>query len=796
MADIQYSQTNNICFNDNLGNIIIDQINFSEGEEEENFASFNIQWSGDLNSLSQISEDGRIVEFLSNGYYSFSIVSSIDGSVLGPFNSTITSPSQLSITDVKYNKYACSYDGSSVRVYISGGTPPYSVAAGGIVGITSENNILLSGVVFGNTDVVVIDANNCSATFDKPVTIFNSIIDATIINILPPKLYDSYGLVTLRIVGYGPFNLWFTNTENQETTYVDGLSTEYIFNIINDTEYYYRIDDKLVPGNYTVTIKNNFGCSAEIDFFLPNTAPMSVNMSVFRDDTQNFSSKELSLPIFDTILIPYKNIQNNTNLWQLIKKYSLKSTISFKINDEIKQHIVVRNMLDKYCLDENKIEILRLGNSSEDWFYYFYIAPSVNLVTNPKAINSVYEIFDPSTNESYKLTLGLDENLNIDTNNPSLIKGSFLLNGLSHNQFVNNPTYTNFTDRQNNIYLSFDESPSNFDYDFFAKNTSKKILKNTYAAGYITAINFLEQFNKLNAYVDIRDTACNLSLEDYQYILQIKDLLKSINNFNNINSTYVFNIDTITNTGQIILSIDGQSFFDLEDGTREDNLYSIKYYTFDEDSTNLSVFIQNNNEVNDISLKNVSSGYVIIKIKDKYQNTPKNISINNVVINYDPHFIAAKNIIQKFNSHITQYFSYGDILCYISSKENDQPPINDTLLPQPATVPTTTPSVPIENPTIQQTKDITNTASLTVNLYKNITCILYGPKNYQYFFNTNTTFTNMIPGVYRIVGNNEDLLQNSLYPQEFRIIIDKNTSNVMDIDFVSYRDKVFIKETK
>ena len=126
-------------------------------------------------------------------------------------------------------------------------------------------------------------------------------------------------------------------------------------------------------------------------------------------------------------------------------------------------------------------------------------------------------------------------------------------------------------------------------------------------------------------------------------------------------------------------------------------------------------------------------------------------------------------------------------------KGDASPPIPDPSVPQPSPPVPTIPVIPPE-PNIEQTHDDSNTSSLFVTLYSNITCFLYGPKNYKHSFKENITFTNMIPGVYRIVGSDKELFDNNLYPQEFRIVIDKNTTNNIDINFVSYKDKVFLKD--
>lgn len=793
MATVEYEKIDNLCFNDTLGSIFVDQINLSGTFEQENFSDFIIQWSGDFDSGSQISSDGRIAEFLKNGNYSFNIVSTIGPYNIGPYNIEITSPPELKITNVKYTKYACSIDGGSATVFISGGLPPYNVVVGSIAVVSSGSIASISGIIPGDARVIVSDANNCSYEYDQDIQILDSTMNAVVTEVIPPTLRDSYATIKMTITGYGPFNIWFTNLYTNEITYIDSLYTEYLSKIISETEYRYIIRDKLVPGEYSISIKNNFGCSFLTSLVIPNTTPISVNCFIVNDDREIFVNKKLSLPIFDTILIPYKHIQQNTNLWQLIKTYNLKDNIVLTVDNKQKQYKIVRYMLDKYCLDENKIEILRLGNSPEDWFYFLYVAPSINLLINPNFVNLKYEIFNKQLNEGYPLTLGLTSEYEIDRENASLIKGSFLLDGLDHNQFVNSETYINFTDKKNNAYVSFENSVED-DHAFFIENVSKKVLKNMYTSGYITSINFLEQFNRLNTYININDTACSLSNKEYQYIQNIKELLRSINDLNNINNTYLYNIDNISKLGQISLSIDGQDSFLLEGGSIQLNQYDINYYFFDEHSASLSVFYQNNEPVKTNYIKNISDGYVIVRIKDIYNNIPKFLTFNNNTVNYDYHFASAKNIIQKFNRNITPLFLYGDILCYVGSKENPSPPIFDNTIPQAPELNEPNDPVEIQDIVVEQTKDISNTASLQISLYKEIACTLYGPKNYQYSFNTNITFTKMIPGVYRIVGNDKELFENNLYQQEFRIVIDKNTTNTIDIDFVSYKDKVFIKE--
>ncbi len=794
MADISYTKKDNLCYNTSLGNIVVNQITFTTPQEQQSFSSYVINWSGDFYSSSQISNDGKIVEFLSNGTYSFTVASLIDSSVLGPYTIEITSPSELKITNIKYSKYSCNNNGS-MSVYISGGVPPYTVYGFG-GSVTSYDSVITVDSLKANSySISVSDANNCKIAWDNRINIQSSSISFTVDQILAPVLLDSYGIVKFKISGIGPFTLKFEKEDSDEIIFIDFLDTKYITDIdsINNI-YSYKIDDKFTPGTYSVNITNNNNCSYSDSISVSNIAPMSVNCSIVNNNDNFTYDARLSLPIFDCLFIPYKHIQENTKLWQLVHKLKLKDLISIKINENIRQYKIVRNMLNKYCLDENKIEILRLGNNPNDWFYYFYIAPSVNLSVDPSLTSASYAIVDTSDGSEYPMNLGINEYNAIDSDKPSLLKGSFLLQGTDHAQFGSNTggISTGYSHQNNaNVNIGIDELENS---DFFIENISKLVLKNIYVADYVTSINFLDNFHRLISEIDINDSACNMSMDDYQYSLNIKNLLKTINNFNNINNTYIYNSNYKANVGQVLVFIFGNPIFLLENAVSVTNEYDITYYTFDEDSDKPSTFYENNQLVKSFSLKNLKEGYVIIRIKDLYDNIPRTILYNNSQFDYDTHFSKSKNIIQKYNKNITSFFQYGDILVYVGSNSVPNPPIDDITMPKSEV---TEPAIFEETNTIDtvyQTPDSTNTSSLSVTLYKNIKCLLVGPKNYKYEFNKNTEFKNLIPGVYTITGNIYDLYNNNLYQQEYRILIDRNTTNILDVDFASYKDQTFIKE--
>jgi hypothetical protein len=162
--------------------------------------------------------------------------------------------------------------------------------------------------------------------------------------------------------------------------------------------------------------------------------------------------------------------------------------------------------------------------------------------------------------------------------------------------------------------------------------------------------------------------------------------------------------------------------------------------------------------------------------------------------------LNVKNILQQFNPKIKALFEYGDILMYVpkSSESLSDQNIDPNTIPTfitPTITPNTTTFDNISISTINQSKDLTNTATVSIITDpQNAVCYLIGPKNYKKEFVGYTIFDNVIPGVYNIIGDDSYLQDNSLYQNNTRIIVIKNQDYNINIKFNSYLDKVFIKE--
>jgi hypothetical protein len=743
------------------------------------------------NSSATINVDG----IASNSKYGdILLTSSITPTVITDSNlsnntAIINIPHSIAIKNIKYSENSCDNNGY-ITIGITGGIPPYSYTINNETISSNDTILTIENLEAGSYTPLVSDSTNTVYYYPETITIIDSSITATVGNIYSPLLLDSYGVVNLSVAGSGaPYAFVFTNSTDNSIS-IPSLETKYIVSSETDNSLInYRFDNLLTPDSYSYLIQDKYGCRSSGSFNIPNISELSVQVSTIDNNPIVTAIPSLTLDIFDTILIPYKHIKNNTNLWKLIKTLDLKDYISILINNEKYEFRIVRDMLDKHCVDtQNNIELLRFGNSEEDWYFFFYIAPSVDLTNDQTNIDSSFEILDTNTQEKFLLTLGLSETNTLEQDNPSLIRGSFILNGLGYNEYSDNT--------EANISIGYN---SDNQYNYYINNIKKILLNNIYSVGFVTTISFLEQFNIAREYITIGQTSCSLSKEDYQYKLNIKNLLIDINNFNNVNNVYILNANSISNNGQLNTFILGNDTFITEDGTLT-NSYTIEYFTFDKNSTSFKHFEMNNEIIKDINvISELDSRYIIIRAKDTYNNIPKSISINGVVSSYDNHFIIAQRDLQNYNNSILSEFKYGDILVFIkdlstiNSVDNEVSGLDpNTGLPGTTVLGGTTNSL-VTN-IIEQTKDSSGTGSLLLQIPSKTEVEVFGPNKYFIKVSSDTTFKNLIPGLYIIKGNEDSLKKNNLYQNELRILISKNILSTITIEFTSYTNKLFIKD--
>jgi formylglycine-generating enzyme required for sulfatase activity len=751
-------------------------------------SSFYLASSGfAVYGIDTVTQSGILYPIQIQGGVNLPVVSGLIDPDLSNNNISLEIQHAIYIENVFSSKSSCG-DNGQISISIGGGAPPFTYSIGDISFTSSDRFYKFTELSPGEYNVTIIDNTNSIIFFPETIIVEDAKLEIAIDSIFPPALLDSFGLLKLSVTCKRPFSIVFIKDQSGENLEIPAFDTKYLISK-EDNTFYYRIDDLLTPGQYEIIVIDDQACSITENIVIPNAQPMSVNISVIPDDPIIINSPLLSLDIVDTILVPYHHIRDNSSLWQLIKNYNLKDKIYLWINDERYEFKVVRTMLDKYCLNENKIEILKLGNFSEDWYFYIYIAPSINFTTNPELIGARIQI-GSDDGPMFDIVLGLSDDGQLEQDRASLIRGSMLLDGIVFPD-INTGFSANISIGVSDVGLA-----SN---DFVIENITKRQLRNIYQAGIVTSINFLENTSVLNEYINIGQTTCNTSPEDYRYLLNIKSLLLAINNLNNLGNIYVFNAKNIISTGQVNCFANIETSILTENGNI-DNSFTTEYFTFDSNSKHFSKFIVNNNELKDVGvISGIDSRYVIARIKDNYNNHPNSIVYDSgITVNYDSHFVKSKQILQQVNSQIVQDFKYGDVLIFvpkITQDENEAPALD----PNPQPVPpqqNLPPTINAEDiPVIEISKDTSNTSTLITRIFpKNTKCNIYGPKNYYRQFIGDVVFTNIIPGVYKIVGETEDLKNKNLYQNEYRIIIDKNTSITQAIEFFSYANKLFIRK--
>lgn len=781
-GNISYNIINNVCYGGSSGSIIIDNIVFDNLYPQ--FINYTIDWtSSNIIDNDQIRDSGRGLANLSAGTYSFTINSiSSSGSSLGPYDLQLIDPNNFIISEITHSSFSCGENGS-ISVSVSGGTPPYSFSIEGNLIQQSGTSCLLNNLEPNTYQISVFDVNNCIAdasSVDTSVIIQDKSINFLDYGSLPSDVRGGYGYLEILVEGNAPFSFAFVSSEDVETVIDESSLNQYLVSFDATTrQYVYGFDNLFKPDNYVLTISNN-SCSINTNIFIPDLPTISADVAITPNISTNQFLSKLLLPIFDTVFIPFKHIQENSDLWQLIQKFIDSGKIDLKIDDNVVQHSIVRNFLFPGC-NNNEIEIVRLDNNIENWFFCFHIAPGINLATNIGILNSNMSIVDKKNHIEYKLFFGLYED-RINHDEASLLIGSFIIPGVNTNYYEGKEIYLTISDG-----IPQESSPN----DFVVKNTKVNTYLSIYTLGYTTNIYFLENFNVLTQNININNSACTISNEDFQYILNIKKLLLAINNVNNYQKLYIYD-NSITNTGSFYVSISGPTSI-RQGNTLVANAYSIEYFTFDQESTQLQSFYQNNEKVSSPSITNLSESYIIIRIKDINNNIIDNISLNqSQSVSYSQHFTQAINILQEYNHHIKNQFNYGDILIMIpkaiSSVSESEPESGSIGGITSVDVYKNLPK------TIKQSNDLTNTSKIILNTSpSNAICYLLGPKNYKQQFIGYTIFENVVPGVYNIVGNEDYLLENFLYQNNTRIIVLKNKEYDTTINFGSYKNLIFKK---
>lgn len=158
-------------------------------------------------------------------------------------SAAITEPAPLVIKPTSVNPTCFGINNGSCSVVVTGGNSPYKYLWNDKNKTTTSN---AKNLAPGNYKVIITDNNGCTATEnfvlqDPPQLIVS--VKATDEHC--PGSNDGVGIVSI-FSGNGPFNYTWSKAGLPNANIATGLS----------------------PGNYTVTISNNNGCSAEEIFFV------------------------------------------------------------------------------------------------------------------------------------------------------------------------------------------------------------------------------------------------------------------------------------------------------------------------------------------------------------------------------------------------------------------------------------------------------------------------------------------------------------------------------------------------
>lgn len=217
-----------------------------------NTGSINLSVNGGTPGYNFIWNNGSTNEDQTNlpsGNYSVTVTDA-NGCINSSYNTNITQPFAALLIDGALDHPTCnSFNDGSINVTMEGGTPPYTFQWN--TGPTSEDITLLSA---GNYNVTVTDGNGCTTNttytiIDPPALMLNPTVQPT----------SCYGIVDgsilLSVTGGVPgYNfLWNNNSLGQ--------------NLLN-----------VGPGNYSITVTDQSGCTATSSYIIPTTPPITVDI--------------------------------------------------------------------------------------------------------------------------------------------------------------------------------------------------------------------------------------------------------------------------------------------------------------------------------------------------------------------------------------------------------------------------------------------------------------------------------------------------------------------------------------
>jgi gliding motility-associated-like protein len=168
---------------------------------------------------------------------------------------TVTQPNQITIPGTQVSNVSCfGFSDGFININPTGGTPAFSFLWSN--NQTSED---VNGLIAGNYNLIITDANNCSNQFNFTIT-------------QPTLLVGSYSAIEPLCYGY---------SDGQLTGSASGGTLPYSFNWNNGVPT--AINANIPAGNYTLTITDANGCVTIVPAFLDQ--PDQIQVSYIVSDT-------------------------------------------------------------------------------------------------------------------------------------------------------------------------------------------------------------------------------------------------------------------------------------------------------------------------------------------------------------------------------------------------------------------------------------------------------------------------------------------------------------------------------
>lgn len=350
-----------------------------------------------------VSHDGLSVRNISSGKYRVEIE---DDEFFGQnkklLDIELQQPKPLSIDFVQVSYPKCYTDSGEIKVFISGGSPPYVVSSGHRSTIT--DNVAIFNNIPNDSffdKISVRDSHECSIEYNQPITLNTKPINIGVVykNLIRPN--EKSALVKAYIKnGTPPYKIgWFDSNNNRIASNTDNLK------------------NMLPVGSYSIKVIDANNCTNTEYFDIEAPKPISVNYVTKADYSHNsFFSFAKILKIHNLILIPknkYPKVEN------LIPGNSVDILIK---NKKIKQSVVLET------------GFMNLDNID---YFYFYIGNGIKITDRIAFAKKDYSLSIDDKNitlslvmdnkKTSKLLIGclvLDKNLDYAFRNKDILQAN------------------------------------------------------------------------------------------------------------------------------------------------------------------------------------------------------------------------------------------------------------------------------------------------------------------------------------------------------------------------------------